>query len=99
MMQACTKEVLPDTKKITYRVNGELFDVTFQKADGTNETVYNQTGSWKQDVFAPIGEPLYLMARGSDDLVIRIVVSHEGDTVRKAKDAGGSLVFIDMLLN
>lgn len=42
---------------------------------------------------------MYLMARGSDDIVIRIVVSHEGDTVRKAKDVGGDLVFIDMLLD
>ncbi len=98
-LQACNKEVLPDTKKITYRVSGDEFDVTFLRADGTPETIYAQKGSWKQDVFATIGEPLYLMARGSDNIVIRIVVSHEGDTVRKAKDVGGDLVFIDMLLD
>lgn len=99
LFQACSEEVLPDTKKVTYRVSGEEFDVTFQKADGTNETVYGQKGKWKQDVFATTGEPLYLMARGSDDIVIRIVVSHEGDTVRKAKDVDGDLVFIDMMLD
>ncbi len=94
MYQSCAKEALPDKKKITYRVQGEAFSVTFTRSDGVNETYYNQSGVFKQDVFANVGEPVLLLARGSDDINIRIIFEHGIDTVRTAKESGSSLVFI-----
>ncbi|MEZ5015321.1 MAG: hypothetical protein R2794_13620 [Chitinophagales bacterium] len=96
---ACTKQELPATKKITYRVTGTQFDVTFRRADGSDETVFNQTDLFKQDVFAPVGEPMFIMARGSDDIVIKIIIDHLTDTVRKAKEVDGDLVYIEKVLN
>ncbi|MFI5171654.1 MAG: hypothetical protein ACHQFW_04645 [Chitinophagales bacterium] len=98
MVQSCQEEVLPDKKKVTYRVDGTDYSVTFTRSDGVNETYYNMSGVFKQDVFANIGEPVLLLARGTDDLDIRIIFGHGVDTVRTSSDTGTDLVFIETIV-
>jgi hypothetical protein len=89
-------EDLPDTNKITYIVTGDTFDAIYKDETGTNQYVYNREGSFKVYVEDVVGDPVFLLAKGSDNVKVRIIVKDGIDTVRKAKDTGGgTLVFID----
>lgn len=86
---------LPPTNKVTYVVTGTEFDVIYKDANGTNQYIYGRQGSFKVYIEDFVGDPLFVLAKGSDDVKVRINVKDGIDTTRKAKDAGGSLVFID----
>jgi len=89
-------EDLPDTNKITYIVTGDIFDAIYKDQNGTNQYVYNMEGSFKVYVEDVVGDPVFLLAKGSENVKVRIIVKDGIDTTRKAKDTGGgSLVFID----
>jgi len=97
IMQACTEEgPAADSKKITYRVSGTDFNMMYRDEDGHNKTIYNLDDVKKIFRHASPGEPLYLLAWGSDDIVLTIRVEDEFDTLVRAKSGGTPLVFIDM---
>ena len=94
ILPSCYTEV-PDTYKITYTVTGSSFDVIYRNSGGTYEYVYEWEGVFKAYVNAPIDQPVYLLAKGSDDIVIHIRIKDVLDTVRKAKTIDSELVFIE----
>jgi hypothetical protein len=98
MLSSCYYfEELPPTQKITYIVTGTEFDVIYRDRSGFNKYVYDRTGTFKVYVESGLGEPVFLLAKGSDDVKVHIKVKDGIDSVRKAKDLGDvGLVYIDV---
>ncbi len=94
-LSSCYNTDVPDTNKITYIVTGESFDVIYQNPNGDYEYVYDREGVFKVYQEDVVGDPVFLLAKGSDDLVVRIRIKDGIDTVRKARTIGSDLVFID----
>ncbi len=92
---SCYSSDVPDTNKITYIVTGTEFDVIYQKPSGDYEHVYGREGVFKVYQEDAVGDPVFLLAKGSEDIVIHIRIKDGIDTVRKAKAEGTDLVFID----
>lgn len=88
---------VPETNKVTYIVTGTSFDVIYQDPAGEYQYVYDREGSFKVYQESLVGESVFLLAKGSDDVVVHIRIKDGIDTVRKAKTAGTSLVYIDYL--
>ncbi len=95
MVSCSTDPVVEGSKKVTYRVSGAEYNVLIRYPNGAKELIYNQTKVLKRYAHANVGDPIYVLAYGSTDLVITIVVDGEVDTVRRASTTGGSLVLID----
>lgn len=95
-LSSCYTTDLPDTNKITYIVTGEHFDVIYQNPSGDYEYIYDREGVFKVYLEDAVGDPLFLLAKGSDDVVVHIRVKDGIDTVRKAKPDGLDLVYINL---
>lgn len=99
LMQSCTQDTtVQGDRKVTYRVSGTEYNVLIKYPNGEKELVYNQTNVFKRYAHASDGDPLYVLAYGSDDLVVTIVVDGKVDTVRKAVNTGTSLVLVETLV-
>jgi len=97
MLSSCYNvDELPETNKITYIVTGTQFDVIYKDETGNNQYVYDREGVFKVYIEDIVGDPVFILAKGSDDLKVHIHVKDGIDTVRKAKDAGSELVYIDL---
>ncbi len=97
MLSSCYNvDDLPDTNKITYIVTGTQFDVIYKDQSGTNQYIYDRQGTFKVYLEDIVGDPVFLLAKGSDDVKVHIHVKDGIDTIRKAKDAGSTLVYIDL---
>lgn len=94
-LSSCYSSEVPETSKVTYIVTGTAFDVIYQDPAGKYQYVYDREGSFKVYQETLVGDPVFLLAKGSDDVVVHIRIKDGIDTVRKAKTAGTSLVFID----
>ncbi len=92
----CYNTDLPDTNKITYIVTGTSFDVIYQNPNGDYEYVYDREGVFKVYLEDVVGDPVFLLAKGSEDVVVHIRIKDGIDTVRKAKPIGTDLVYIDL---
>ena len=93
---SCYSTETPDTNKITYIVTGTTFDVIYQNPNGDYEYVYDREGVFKVYQEDAVGDPVFLLAKGSDDVVVHIRIKDGVDTVRKAKPLGLDLVYIDL---
>lgn len=99
LLQSCAEDpVAQGDRKVTYRVSGTEYNVLIKYPNGEKELVYNQTNVFKRYAHASTGDPLYVLAYGSDDLVVTIVVDGKLDTVRKAVNTGTSLVLVESLV-
>lgn len=94
IFSSCSQDT-PKTQKVSYIVTGDSFDVIYKNGGGEYEYIYGREDFFKVYVDTPVDEPLYLLAKGSDNLVIRIHVKDILDTVRKAKSLNTDLVFIE----
>jgi hypothetical protein len=96
MLSSCAKEeVTGDTMKITYRVNGSDYNALLVYPNGERELVYNQTGVFKRYSHVVVGDPIYILAYGCDDIVVSIIIEGVLDTIRRANAIGTELVVID----
>ncbi len=91
--------VVEGAKKVTYRVSGTEYNVMIRYPNGAKELVYNQTEVLKRYAHADVGDPIYVLAYGSTDLVVTIVVDGVVDTIRRASTTGGSLVLLDTYIS
>lgn len=95
-LSSCYTTDVPDTNKITYIVTGEHFDVIYQNPSGEFEHIYDREGVFKVSLEDAVGDPLFLLAKGSDDCVVHIRVKDGIDTLRRAKTTGSDLVYINL---
>lgn len=93
---SCYSTDNPDINKITYIVTGTTFDVIYQNPNGDYEYVYDREGVFKVYQEDVVGDPVFLLAKGSDDVTVRIRIKDGIDTVRKARPLGLELVYIDL---
>jgi len=96
-LSSCYNTDVPDTNKITYIVTGTSFDAIYQNPNGDYEYVYDREGVFKVYQEDVVGDPVFLLAKGSEDLVVHIKIKDGLDTVRKAKAAGTDLVYIEYI--
>lgn len=95
LLGSCADPVVQGDMKVTYRISGSDYNVLIKYPGGARELVYNQTKVLKRYSHASVGDPLYVLAYGCDDIVVTIVVDGKVDTVRKASNSGTNVVLID----
>lgn len=95
VLASCTDEVVQGDLKVTYRVTGSDYNVLIHYPNGATELIYNQTDVCKRYTHANVGDPVYILAYGCDDIVVTIAVDGAVDTVRRAKTTGSTVVLID----
>lgn len=99
LMQSCTEDpVVQGDRKVTYRVSGTEYNVLIKYPNGEKELVYNQTNVFKRYAHASNGDPLYVLAYGSDDLTVTIVVDGKVDTIRKSANTGTTVVLVETMV-